>query len=609
MVNSRWFLSLFLILWLLPVCVWATAVSPLPLSASRTVLSLGESLTLRLELDADEAEAIDLRPLERDFTLGGRRQSTEMRLENGQLSRRQRLELQLWPKRAGLLEIPALCQGKRCSATLPIEVSEQPQENSAAEVLLEVEPLPAQVPQQAQLLYRVRLLSRVPLLQARLSEPQPEGVECRLVPLGDERRFELQREGWRYEVIERGYALFPQQAGLLRLPPLVLEAQVAGAEPTAIDPLDPFAGLTAARPGRLLRRQTPALQVEVTAPVAGPGSWLPAQGVRLEDDWQQAAPLLRVGEPASRTLVLRVAGLPADQLPELLLGEMPGTRLYADQPQRSELAGPQGLSAVLEQQLALVPTVAGPLVVPEIRLPWWDVATQQWREAVVPALSLTVAPAAEPTATLAAPPPEASKGVSGPTAAAVEDAAPAPPQIVEPATDQAARQTAAMAAAASPAAVTAAQMRLWRLLALFCAAGWLLTLVLVVWRRRRGARPQPAAATEQTRPALLRQQVLTAARRNDARASRQALQRWAQSLFPTCPAPLERLLKEGSAALRQASAELDRALYAPSATDWEGQGLLDAVRDWQAPAAERPQHELLPPLYPPRPASSPDPRR
>ena len=103
--------------------------------------------------------------------------------------------------------------------------------------------------------------------------------------------------------------------------------------------------------------------------------------------------------------------------------------------------------------------------------------------------------------------------------------------------------------------------------------------------------------------------MLTAARRNDARASRQALQRWAQSLFPTGPAPLERLLEEGSAALRQASAELDRTLYAPSATDWEGQALLNAVRDWQAPAAERPQHELLPPLYPSRPASPPSPRR
>ncbi|MEZ5581408.1 MAG: hypothetical protein R3F37_00205 [Candidatus Competibacteraceae bacterium] len=77
--------------------------------------------------------------------------------------------------------------------------------------MIEVQAEPADPYVQAQVQYTVRLLFAVPLLDGSLDAPQPANAVVER--LGDDVSYETQRNGRRYRVIERRYALFAQRSG------------------------------------------------------------------------------------------------------------------------------------------------------------------------------------------------------------------------------------------------------------------------------------------------------------------------------------------------------------------------------------------------------------
>ena len=112
------------------------------------------------------------------------------------------------PRHEGDLTIPGICFGADCSEPLSIRVSDSGQSSAGtdtSEVLLEAEATPYQVYTQQQLLFKVRLLHRINLMEGTLSEPQPSGVDAVVQKLGDDRKYETRRGGRLYQVIERTY--------------------------------------------------------------------------------------------------------------------------------------------------------------------------------------------------------------------------------------------------------------------------------------------------------------------------------------------------------------------------------------------------------------------
>ena len=96
----------------------------------------------------------------------------------------------LAPKRTGKLTIPALHLGAGTSAPLTLEVMPGAQAAKIGEarpVLLEVEAQPQQPYVQGQVIYSVRVLSRVPLREASLSVLRERVLESVLACLGKPR--------------------------------------------------------------------------------------------------------------------------------------------------------------------------------------------------------------------------------------------------------------------------------------------------------------------------------------------------------------------------------------------------------------------------------------
>lgn len=571
MVN-RWRISLLPLLFFLfwGSCAQAATIIAV---ADRDRIAVGESLQLQLRVDGSPDGEPDLSGLEQKWEILSRSQSSQMQVINGSFSRSVVYSLTLMPRAQGTLLIPAVCFAKDCSLPLPIEVSDTAGSGRADEtLLLETEVSPQKIVTQGQLLFRVRLLRRVDLLDGQLNEPQPTGVSAVVKKLGDDRSYETRRNGRLYQVIERTYAIFPQGTGVMQIPALQFDGSI-GAGRTRLDPFG--------QQRRRVRRTSLPLQVEVT-PLPkdiGRRPWIPAIAVELQDDWQQHPPKLTVGEPATRTLRLGATGVQAAQLPELNPEVPDGFKTYPDQPKRDDLQSSSGISGLLEQKIVIVPTRAGHFTLPPVDLDWWDVTTGRWKSVRLAALDLEV---------VAAPGPEPSALPSA-TLPALK------PVGTEPAMDNLLSDASAQVPPPSEKTVAG----FWPWLSLGLGLGWLLTLLLL-WHSRRSGKPIPAQVglDLQLSEKAARRAVVLAARNNDPQATRQSLRTWSRILWPSSHIDAyEELHKTADPLMRAELETLDRCLYGRSKVVWDGQAMVTCLISWR-PDSFKKIRISLPELYP-----------
>lgn len=242
-------------------------------------------------------------------------------------------------------------------------------------LLLEADIEPAQVYVQAHALYRLRLYQAIDVRDLTFHVAAPRLAE--LQPIGQGRVYETLRDGRRYRVHERSYAIRPYASGAL----ILAGAHVNGRIPAAGTP-----------DGRhTLRMDAPArtLQVLPVPPDAGAASWLPAHTLNLTEVW---TPALQVGQVQRRSIRIEGAGVEAGQLPELQIAA-PGMAVHAE-PARLEnrFAGTLNIG-VREQTFTMVALHTGPIVVPQVQLPWWNVNANSPAVATLPARTLQIGPA------------------------------------------------------------------------------------------------------------------------------------------------------------------------------------------------------------------------
>jgi len=437
---------------------------------------------------------------------------------------------------------------------------------------------------QGQVVYTVRVLSRVSLRQAELSEPK--SADATFERLGEDKNYSSYREGQRYSVIERRYAVFPQRSGKVEIEAPVLTAAL----PEQGGRRDAFFG----NPFGDLFQQTHPVQVrgrsltlEVKPQPKGTGSpWLPADSLQLSETWSPDPPRFRVGEPVTRTIAITAQGLSAAQLPDLDSALPAGIKVYPDKAQTETRAEGDDLVSMKVLKQALVPSRAGKLSLPEIRLPWWDTQADRPQVTIIPAHTVEILPA--PPGMTAAPPPPAAEPVASlaPTAQR-----PAPTVPAALALGDALRQEARLP---------------WAWVSLTLGLAWLVTLGLWLRERRRGTRVPPAAAVPQ--PAALsrgkaRARVEQACRANDAKAAREALLAWGTARWPTHPPRrLDALAARLGETAVQTLSELDRHLYAHDATaPWDSEvtwRTLDPLLSNTAGPLQGGGPAALPGLYP-----------
>ena len=526
--------------------------------------------TFVLEVKTDEVDADEPRLALPEGLQQLRRNTISSRsIVNGKISAERTWRYSLVAREPGEFTIPSFEVGAERSTAITISVLAADSKATAATgkqpVLLRASVDQQTVYAQQQVLLTVQLLRNVPLRFAQLTEPN---LPTALVQkLGDDSEYETLVNGVSYMVIERRYAIFPQQSGELLIEPIRFQADVSTERQLSL-----FGAFNETQPISL---ESQPIRITVQAPAQGTG-WLPAQQLDMVDAISSGP--YRVGEPLTWTVTLIADGVLPAQLPSLTpeLGQR--WKLYPDQPQDNVQVTATGVRTTRSQKFALVPLSAGELTLPRIALPWWRLSDNSEQTASIAPLMITVEPAATTSASPAS------------------VVTPSKPVLSEPITTA----PAATDNAASPAQTAAETTALWPWLTAVFAALWLATLALWWWRQRSA--PQATRQTTATaddgsaeQRAASTKALLDACNRNDATEARRQL------LLLTGADNLDALAAQQDAALSAVIQELQAALYGPPPQRWQGERLAAAVPQLLRRSA-RPHKSATAPLSPLYPA-------
>lgn len=501
--------------WLLLLCLllpWTVMAASVQATLDRNDVHLGETVTLNLRIaDAVTASTPDLSALDRDFEVLGTSTSSSLNIINGKQSAELIIGIALRPKHQGDLQIPPLTVAG--SQTNPLTLHVGPPDSSAGghagqDVFVETQASTQHAYVGQQILYTVRLFYTGDLSGGSL--PNPDVADADLRQLGNDINYDAERNGRRYHVVERRYAMTPRHAGVLLIPSIEFQGEMLDRS----NPNDPGGFFN---PGGLFGNTTPVtadspeVKIDVQAPPAnwGQTTWLPARSLTLSLQGLPSDDKLTAGQPLNLRIVVDALGLSGDALPQLSLPAIDGATVYPDQPKTTTHDDGQWLTGHSERGFAIIPQHAGTLTIPEITLTWFDVQSGQKKVATIPSHTFTV------LAAHGAPAPAAPSIAAASTAAASSVAAPANGAPVP------------VAAASTP----------WRWIALGSIALWLLCAAGFVWLYNRRKRSPVSVTTKvhaeaATSTRSLQQAFLESAHGDDRSVQARRLLAWARAERP-----------------------------------------------------------------------------
>ncbi|MCX4029853.1 protein BatD [Endozoicomonas sp. SM1973] len=442
-------------------------------SVDRTIINQNETVELTLRSDRQEFGAEpDLSPLHELFSVLGRSQRSQYQSVNGKTQSWTDWIITLRPKQSGYVVIPPI--SLRGEKTKPITLDVKPagsnQQSSGknvSPVFIEASLDKESVFVQEQAVLTILIYHSVPLYDdSRITPLTTPNVISQ--QLGDVKNYETIINGQRYGVFELKYAIFPQQSGEILIPALKFTSTVAS-QSRRNSPFNMFPRQI----GTPVEEYSPEIKLTVkTPPASAKGNWLPAQKLTLTENWSTDTSQLKVGDSVTRTIEIKAEGLTAAQLPPLTTPELNGVKLYPDKSQTKDIATDQGIIGQRIESIALVPTQAGTIKLPEIRYRWFNTTSQTMEEAVLPAKQITIAPV--------------TTSQDQPASPAVPTTAPTPPVVA------AQPQIKADLTESSPSSTG-----VWPWLTLLFAVLWLITLGL--WWRQR----QPATVNKRSTPSKI----------------------------------------------------------------------------------------------------------
>lgn len=573
---SRLTYPFILISLLLSMAGQAMAANDLIVEPDRTRLYEGEVLTLTVKgstkidinlgnlfnFDMSSLPKPDIEKVEDDFEILARNQQYSIRTVNNEMIGEITWTYQLAPKTTGKLTIPALKFRDSESDPVTINVisgSPPDQEADASrDSFIELAADKDEVYVQEQLVLTIRLFFTGNLIRGELSEPEhPHAI---IESLGKQSEYTRYRDGVRYRVVERRYAIFPQREGQLSLQPIRFEGQARNND------------------GQLKFLRDDAILFDV--PVKGVpaefsgDTWLPARNLELNESGLPQNQTLTAGQNLTRTLTLQADGLPSETLPPFP-DEMPdGVRSYPEKPERTTTPGNEGLASRLTQTTALVPVQPGQLVLPEIRVHWWDTESDTERVAVVPARPLTV------------------EAIPGQIESLPSDSPTQAEAIADDEEDNTDNKTPGDADTA-----------FWQLATLVFLGGWLATAA-AWWMSRRKERSQLAVeAPANTREKTLFRELCEAARTGSP-ATTELLVRWMAARHPQTAfrsvVDVNRFLqdKELAAEIEQLQQRLFGTPEQQASSPPDGDRLVATLIRIRGADRSDSKTERLPPLYP-----------
>ncbi len=540
-------------------------------------VSLNESFQMTFIASGSVDKDPDFSPLEADFQILKRSQSTSLSIINGQLNSTRVWKLMLMAKRAGELTLPAIAFGKDKSNSLKLKVVKPDTSKQATadrDIYIDVEVDNASPYVQQEVMYTVRVFRAVNINTASLNNPSIEGGDALIEKLGEDRNNEIWKNNKRYQITERRFVIFPQSSGDMTIQPVQLEVQLQGNNSSVFD----YYRFNSSSNNRIVRIESKPVQLKVKpVPAEFSGDvWLPAKSLHLDQEWSLNPAKLITGEPVTRSIRISVEGLGATQLPALPMSLPDGLKSYPDQPVFEQKPIGQGSMSSRLDKIAIIPSKPGSYQLPSISLAWWNTEKDRQEIAQLPAVELSVM---------------ASTGM------AINNTSATPPD-----SNQAPINAADEPQAQQVAAVVATPEWLYALL-VFMALGWIVTLLAWWWTRRQATAQRPrqkAHMAEAPSLSAIHKRMSLACVQHDAKTVRDCLLEWAALQWPDeSIRHLSAIAARVDDDFRKDVLSLEKSLYSQVATGWNGQQFFERFKQQRPNKTTAQTHsaEGLEPLY------------
>jgi len=535
--------KLILVMALLAPSIGHSAVDII-VSTDRNPVHLDESFQLKFEANGSVDDDPDFSPLKVLLDIVRQGESSNISLINGSMSRSKTWTLTVMPKAIGDIQIPVIHFGDDKSPPLLIKVKKADQAkmgdssffvNLSSDVTSSIE--------QAQIIVTIRVFSDKSLNEISLSSLQFIHGDVVVETLGEEKSYQTKVQGKPYLVIEQKVALFPQKAGPLIIQPVLALAEVRSNTRT-------FFGDPASKP---VRARSDVLKLDVVERPKTSSTWLPAKSVVLTDKWLSDPSQFTVGEPITRVLTLSANGLTAAQLPELEIKKLDSLKLYPDQAILKNDLSDFGVTGTRQEKIAYIPSKPGVITLPAKVIKWWNTETKQWDKTEIAKQIITVKQ----------------------STSLVDQA----PVVTQPdKIEQEIKQKPEQKPLLEPKEAFAnSDENMWKWIAILCAVGWLLTIILYVNKKptNKSGGKTPLVKV----PTFNMARLKSACQDRDAKACKQALIEWANARYEnkkiTQLAELKALVSE---TLFNEVKLLEAILYGSELIDlWESDALLAAV--------------------------------
>lgn len=437
-------------------------------SVDKNPVLADESFNLTVVANDDvDRSAFDPSPLMKDFVVGRTSVSSQTQMINFNTTRTTIWTTVLIPRQKGRFTIPAFSVDSQLTQpiemmVLPVSASNNAGQSRDIYITTELDVKEAYL--QEQLRYTVKLYLGKDLQRGSLASPTLENADIRQI--GKDKEYNDIVDGRRYRIIERTFAIIPQQSGTFTIQGPLFEGEVVD------NSRQSFGFFNRSTP---VNRVGPSQEITILPiPSNYPEHWLPSDFVQLNDEWQGDVNQYHAGEPITRTLTLSAVGVVEEQLPTIDSQYPDKVKTYPDQAENATVEKDNMLIAQRKESIAIIPSEAGELVIPEVRIPWFNILTKKTEYAVVPKKTLTILPAInQPAAPIMDNKPQEINNL-GSLPSKPADNGQAKPLEIQP------------------------SELFWPIVCAILLLMWLLTVLalIVVWRRSGKHLPQSTASTQ-----------------------------------------------------------------------------------------------------------------
>lgn len=383
-------------------------------SVDNKQVSYGETVKFSLFYDGSDGNSLmpDLSVLQKDFDIRDTSSSISMQYINGTQSQRREWRLTLSPKSKGNITIPAIRAGKYVTQPIDIEVL-----SAKTEVKKTDNSSTVNDSQEQSAFFEATW-------DISDENPYVEQEITAVLSVKDNRDMQFSREpnfenadDWEIKVLQQPqvsnkngekitkffYAMAPLKSGRLKLPRAVIDGfytvyDNASQRPQSFgDEIRLFFDMNitnfmGVQKPVLFRSDIETVNVKPIPENYAGKQWVPALILLATSEWEDKNPVFKVGETVARYVTIVASGVSENRLPDIEFPESPDWKQYPDKPQYSSAVHEGKFVSQETVRVVYIPQKSGKMVLPEIRIPWFNVKTGKTEYAVVESQEIDVAP-------------------------------------------------------------------------------------------------------------------------------------------------------------------------------------------------------------------------